>query len=173
MESKPTYEELTRRLAELEEVVRALQNEEVDAVVGSRSVLMLRLKESEENIRKQREDLEALLEERSNLVEELKTHQAELEQQAEELRRSQERAREARDRYLDLYDYAPVGYLTMKKDSSVVEANLTAASLLGLKRSALVNSTFNKLIAPDSQDAFYFHVKRLTETGGNDSANCC
>lgn len=171
MEGNPTYEELARRLSELEQIFKALQSHEVDAIVGSRSVLMLRIKEAEENLRRQREDLETLLEERSTLIEELRTHQIELEEQAEELRQSQDRAREARDRYRDLYDHAPVGYLTMKRDSLIIEANLTAARLLGVSRTQLVNSRLNKMIAPDSQDDFYFHTRRTIETGRDEKCD--
>lgn len=171
MEANSTYEELARRLTELEQIFRALQSHEVDAIVGSRSVLMLRIREAEENLRRQREDLETLLEDRSALVEELRTHQIELEEQAEELRQTQERAREARDRYLDLYDHAPVGYLTMKKDGFIIEANLTAARLLGVERPQLVHSRLGRMIAPDSQDDFYFHTKRIIETGHDEKCD--
>ncbi|MFP3880083.1 MAG: hypothetical protein ACLFVA_03925, partial [Dehalococcoidia bacterium] len=123
MKSEPTHEELTRRLTELEEIFKALQNQEVDAIIGSENVLMLRLKEAEENIGKQREGLEALLEEREELVEEMKTHQIALQAQADELREAEGKAREARDKYLDLYDHAPVGYLTMSNRNFIEQAN--------------------------------------------------
>ena len=100
------------------------------------------------------------------LLEDLKIHQMELETQAEELRRSQQEVQESRDRYLDLYDYAPVGYLTMEKGGGgVLEANLTAAGLLGVEKNELIHSQFTKFVATDSQDAFYFHVKQAFETG--------
>ncbi len=99
------------------------------------------------------------------LVEEMKVHQEELEAQAEELRQAQVEARESRDKYLDLYDYAPVGYLTLEKGGGILEANLTAAGMLGVARSELVHTQISKFILPDSQDTFYFHGNQVFETG--------
>ncbi len=61
MEHKPSYEELIAKLSELEEIIRALRNQEVDAVVGTKNVLVLRLKETEDELRKQRDHLKELV----------------------------------------------------------------------------------------------------------------
>jgi len=63
MEHKPSYEELSAKLAESEEIIRALRNQEVDAVVGTKNILMLRLKETEDELRKQRNHLDKLVSE--------------------------------------------------------------------------------------------------------------
>ena len=63
MEHKPSYEELSAKLAESEEIIRALRNQEVDAVVGTKNILMLRLKETEDELRKQRNHLDKLVKE--------------------------------------------------------------------------------------------------------------
>lgn len=72
------------------------------------------------------------------LYHELRVHQIELELQNEELRRVQVELETARERYFDLYDMAPVGYCTVNTDGQILETNLTAATLLGVPRSALV-----------------------------------
>ncbi len=97
------------------------------------------------------------------LFQELRTHQIELEMQNEELRRAQLELEEARDKYSDLYDFAPVGYLTISKEGLVVEANLTACTLLGVERNILLKKPFPRFIVKEDQDAYYLHRKYLLE----------
>jgi len=99
------------------------------------------------------------------LIHELKVHQIELEMQNEELRRTQEKLLESRDKYHELYDFAPVGYFTLDKKALIQQVNLTGADLLGLQRSKLIDTRFSRFISPDSQDEFYFHCKRIFESG--------
>jgi PAS domain S-box-containing protein len=80
---------------------------------------------------------------------ELQVHQIELETQAEELRRAHLALEEARDKYLDLYDFAPTGYLTLTDNALIAEVNLAGATLLGVERSKLVNVRFRKFIVPE------------------------
>ncbi|MDQ5986610.1 MAG: Phytochrome-like protein cph1 [Syntrophus sp. SKADARSKE-3] len=63
MAHKPSYEEIAAALAELEEIIRALRNQEIDAVVGTNDILMLRLRATEEALKKQRDDLNRLVKE--------------------------------------------------------------------------------------------------------------
>src|SRR5262245_28300398 len=74
------------------------------------------------------------------LVQDLRVHQIELELQNEELLRIQAELAESRDRYADLYDFAPVGYLTLDKDCRIIESNLTAAMMIGVKRGVLLGN---------------------------------
>ncbi len=98
------------------------------------------------------------------LIHELQVHQIELEMQNEELRRAQLELEESRDRYLDLYDYAPVGYFTLDKNALILEANLSGADLLGIERDRLMNKPLAKFVHKDSQDTFYFHRNQVLET---------
>ena len=98
------------------------------------------------------------------LVEDLQIHQVELEMQNEELRRAQLELEAARDTYADLYDFAPIGYLTFDETARIQDVNLTGAGLLGSPKSKLLNMQFPAFISPESQDDFYFHMKRLWQT---------
>ncbi len=99
------------------------------------------------------------------LLHELRVHQIELEMQNEELRESQAALAVVQARYFDLYDLAPVGYCTVSEQGMIVQANLTAASLLGVARGALVNKPLSQFIARADQDPYYLHRRKLLETG--------
>ena len=79
---------------------------------------------------------------------ELRVHQIELEMQNEELRRAHEELEASRAKYVDLYDMAPVGYFTLGEPGLILEANLTAARLLGVARGALVKQPLSRLYPP-------------------------
>ena len=104
------------------------------------------------------------------LRQELSIHEIELEIQNDELRRSQEELEESRSRYIDLYDYAPVGYLTLDEKGVVSELNLTAAHLLGVERGFLIKKPFSAFIAPESRDVFYLHRQQVLSS---DSKQTC
>ncbi|MEI6334000.1 MAG: PAS domain-containing protein, partial [Methylococcaceae bacterium] len=95
-------------------------------------------------------DSETVLVERSaqELLHKLQAHQLELERQNEELRRSHGVLEESRNRYMDLYDYSPVGYLRLTHAGLISEINLTAADFLGVERSLLLHRHFAGLITP-------------------------
>jgi len=65
----------------------------------------------------------------------------------------------ARARYFDLFDLAPVGYCTVSEKGLILEANLTAASLLGVSRSALVGERYTRFIVPEDEDVYYHRRK--------------
>jgi PAS domain S-box-containing protein len=97
---------------------------------------------------------------------ELQIHQIELEMQNEELRRAHLELEASRDRYFELYDMAPVGYLTLNKEGLILEANFRVAELLGRERGALIKVLLSHFILPEDQDIFYRHRKELFATGG-------
>ena len=92
------------------------------------------------------------------LVHELQVHQVELEMQNEELRRAQLALEESRAKYIDLYDFAPVGYFTFTPKGLIAEVNLTGAALLGVVRQKLINGRFRKFVAPQAQDPWDRHI---------------
>ena len=98
------------------------------------------------------------------LIHELEVHQIELEMQNEELRRTQVELTESRNRYYDLYDFAPVGYFSLDQKGRILEVNLAGANLLGIERGSLIKKKFSQFIMPDSQDLFYMHQKKVFNT---------
>ena len=99
------------------------------------------------------------------LMHDLQVHQVELQLQNEELRRAQLALELSHARYFDLYDLAPVGYLTVAASGLIVEANLSAATFLGMARSALVKLPLSRFIVKAHQDIFYQCRRQLLETG--------
>ena len=104
-------------------------------------------------------------EETRRTLHELQVHQIELEMQNEEMRRTQVELDAARVRYFDLYDLAPVGYCTISKQGLIMEANLTASTMLGVPRGKLVSQPLTRFILKEDQDIFYLHRKNLLDTG--------
>ncbi|MGR3319370.1 MAG: PAS domain-containing hybrid sensor histidine kinase/response regulator [Candidatus Anammoxibacter sp.] len=100
-------------------------------------------------------------EEVRKLAHELQVHQIELEIQNEELRTAQILIEESRGEYTDLYDFAPVGYLTFNIDRQIVKSNLTIAGMLEEERSALNNKTFYRHIVKDDADIFHLHLQKI------------
>jgi PAS domain S-box-containing protein len=105
-----------------------------------------------ESAAQSQETLEALLpEETKQMLHELRVHQIELEMQNEELRRAQRALEESCSRYLDLYEFAPVGYLTIDSNGMIGEINLTGVKLLGTERKDLLHRSFNSLVVAEDQ----------------------
>jgi PAS domain S-box-containing protein len=81
------------------------------------------------------------------LLHELQVHQIELEMQNEELQQVRSEIEAVLEQYSDLYEFAPVGYLTLDRDGTIREANLMAASLLGIPRAELVKKPLRNFLA--------------------------
>jgi PAS domain S-box-containing protein len=97
----------------------------------------------------------------TTLAHELAVHQTELELQNEELRQSRIAAEEARDRYLNIYDFAPMGYVTLDKHSRIIEANLRGCDLLHIGKRNIKNKPFTKFISEDENDKFYVYRQKV------------
>ncbi len=93
------------------------------------------------------------------LLLELQVHQIELEMQNETLRLSQQALEASRDSYVELYEFAPVGYLTLSTEGLIAEINLTGVTLLGQERSKLIHKRFHSLLAKADQDRWTLHFR--------------
>lgn len=93
------------------------------------------------------------------LIHELDVYRIELEMQNEELRKAQHELEESRNRYVDLYDFAPVGYLTLDERGRIAAANLTATGMLGRSRAAILAHPMVGFVAGEDKNAFLNHLR--------------
>jgi PAS domain S-box-containing protein len=106
-------------------------------------------------------------EEAESLTHELRVHQVELESQNEELRQTQLDLAAARDRFIDLYDFAPVAYFTLDRSGCFVEANLTTAALLGVQRRSLLGRPVQPFIVATDAGRWREHLHDALLQDGN------
>lgn len=86
------------------------------------------------------------------------------------LRETQQQLEESRDRYADLYDFAPVGYLTLDERGRVLEANLTAAALLGREREKVIGKRFASWLEQGESEKFFDHLELAFSAPSNAAA---
>jgi PAS domain S-box-containing protein len=94
------------------------------------------------------------------MLHDLDVHRLELEMQNRELREAQGQLEESRSRLADLYDFAPVAYVTLDPMSKVLEANLTAAAMFGIERGNLIGKFLTTLVAAPDRRALRDHIRR-------------
>jgi PAS domain S-box-containing protein len=95
------------------------------------------------------------------LLHELQVHQIELKMQNDELRLAQIAMEESRDRYADLYDFAPIGYLTLNREGMICEINLTASDMLGVVRKQLLARRFSQFVVESERERWYRHFSSV------------
>ncbi|BEH09428.1 MULTISPECIES: sensor domain-containing diguanylate cyclase [Geobacter] len=95
------------------------------------------------------------------LVHELEVHQIELEIQNEELRKARDTVEKMLKKYTDLYDFAPVGYATLDRKGTILDSNITCATLLGVDRSRLIHRPFKEFVTADFREALTAFIKKI------------
>ena len=105
------------------------------------------------------------------LLHELEVHQIELEMQNEELEEARDQREALLEKYTDLYDFAPVGYLTLDHEGVIREANLAGTSMLGVARSELVKQRFGRFVSPADRPVFDVFLKRIFESGAGEECD--
>lgn len=98
------------------------------------------------------------------LLHELQVHQVELEMQNEELRSAYLSLEKAKDEYVTLYEFAPVGYVTLNRDAVIKKTNLAAAAMLGFDRSKLIDRRFSMFVAPQDRDRWHRLFLQITQS---------
>ena len=98
--------------------------------------------------------------EEKRLIHELQVHQVELEMQNEEMTRTLLALEDSKSRYKELYDFAPVGYVTLDKLGLIHEANLRAATLLNVSREALIGKYIQSFMDQESADALHLFFRK-------------
>jgi two-component system, cell cycle sensor histidine kinase and response regulator CckA len=104
------------------------------------------------------------IEQIAEVIHELKVHQVELEMQNENLRATRDQLEEIYTQYADLYDNAPVGYVTSNAFGVVFRVNKTLATMLNTKVEELLATNLNHWCL--DRDAFYLHCRTLINKGG-------
>jgi two-component system, chemotaxis family, sensor kinase Cph1 len=104
------------------------------------------------------------------LIFDLQQHKVELQMQNEELRHIQQELEEARDDYLDLYEFSPVPYFTLDDSGVITKVNLAASNLIGLSKRNLASTPLSQYIAAADQEAFDVHLSQVSDD--NSGAMC-
>lgn len=102
---------------------------------------------------------------RENLIHELETHQLELEIQNRELVEKYQDIEELNKKYVDLYDLAPVGYLSLDTKGNILNLNLTVAKMMKLEKKKVIGKNLGKWLHSEDTQRFYSHLSASLESG--------
>ncbi len=98
------------------------------------------------------------------LIKNLQDQKFELEMQNEKLKAAQLEIEESRNRYYDLFDFAPVSYFTFDNEGTITELNLSASKMLGVDRRFIINKSFFGFLSEDCKSYFQTYLKMVFET---------
>lgn len=104
------------------------------------------------------------------LLRELQTRQIELEAQNAGLRNALVQADDNLARYVELYDYSPVGCVVLDGSGTIVQANIAAGELLGIERGKLAGKRFEPMIVSRDRPSFRAFLEKLFN--GCDRVSC-
>lgn len=105
------------------------------------------------------------------LIFELEINRIELELQNKELRKSQLEVEKLHLKYSQLYEAAPIGYLTLDDQNCIIDVNKRAAEMLFIDKKQLIGQKFANFVDSDHQDVFYLHQHHLKQFGKRLSCN--
>ncbi len=126
------------------------------------ALLRRQQKQQQQQKKKKKKNAEPRTEaETQRLLHELQVHQIELEMQNAELQEARDEVEAGLAKYTDLYDFAPVGYLSIDEQGRILQVNLTGAALLGVERSRLVKRRLLVFVAPTSRPVFLTLLEKV------------
>ncbi|MBI2848447.1 MAG: PAS domain S-box protein [Chloroflexi bacterium] len=88
-----------------------------------------------------------------------------LEEECERLNHSQAELDEAQKRYLDLFDFAPVGYFNLDSRGVILSANITGSDMLNIPRGKLIDTHLASIVEPKYQETFSSYLADIARTG--------
>lgn len=119
-------------------------------------------RKAQEFIFKKEQDLSGLSETQiKKIIQDLEIHQVELEMQNDELQKTQKELLQIKEKYFHLYEFAPVGYLTLQDNYIIQETNHTFLNILNFSKKDILNERFTSFIAFEYQDEFHFAIRSL------------
>lgn len=126
-------------------------------------------KRAEEAISQRQVKNQVTSEDVKEILHELQIYQTELEMQNEHLRQTKTGLDDSRKKYFDLFNLAPIGYVTMDDSLVIQEDNLTFSKMVGATPGKILKKKLSSYVTPNSQDKLYLHVRRVLETKGKQS----
>ena len=97
------------------------------------------------------------------LIHEIEVHQVELEMQNEELRGARVEVEQSRKQYADLYELAPIGYVTTNKKGRIFRANFMATKMLLTSKNDLINRGFSHFIQPEDHEPYFMLIRGVAD----------
>jgi len=110
-------------------------------------------------------------EDMQRVIHELRVHEIELQMQNQELRRAELELAAARDKYLDLYDFAPVGYFTLSQRGWIIEANSAGARMLRVDPASLAKQPLARFVHQDDRKEYGSYLKRIVDSESRETCD--
>lgn len=111
--------------------------------------------------------LRAEMSDQSRILQELEIHQLELELQNREVIENHGEFERLSRKYIELYDFAPVAYISLDKRGKILQLNITAARLLKTDRVKCLGKNFTSWLSKDQKPQFEYHLLQRQNSDEN------
>ncbi|MHB8580828.1 MAG: PAS domain-containing sensor histidine kinase [Ignavibacteriaceae bacterium] len=136
------------------------KDQEIKPVKNNKAKSSIKTKKKSNNIIPQN-SVKAKIDDIQKLVHLLEVHQIELEHQNQELRIMQNDIEVSRNRYVYLFDFAPIPYFSLDMNGIIKEVNLNASIMLGVERKKLIGKGLSVYISREDQEIFHSFMKSV------------